>query len=538
MLEIKQIFEEALQQHSKGLYHKALASFKEVAGRDEEPDRIYYSLARGFILECYKLLGVKYISQELYKNAMDTIDEALAEFPGNPHIMFQRGIALNNAQNFPASVRVFESIFSTDPNFPAIRLCLGIALINLGNLDRTDTILRDALSLPPHDATFYHLLAIAHFRRHQYQEVESLILRALELKQPYPEAQINLIGAYIVLKQNEDAYRHLLSILPFVKNRAILLPPLIYLTRRLQISPDDPAVIDFLREQPAAGNVTEAEIRRWAEERFYQTLLIDVLSLPFQDSEGELNRHAWFRGLLIKQYQRMIQDGMDLPELYFQLGRELQRVKKYSEALDYFRKCLAAKPSFLPAKISMAFTVKEMGDHADALARFEDIYQSFKSTPDMVLYSGESNLEEAIDPLKADHLKAELKILVMALSQNPDFADLHYNIGRIHYLLDDPEQALNYFSKACLLNPNFIRANIGKAIALMQLNQTEQSREVLTNLSQNNNLCAKITYNLAILHYQQGNHARARALLQELIPLNNEFSGIARETLAKIPVNQ
>jgi len=69
----------------------------------------------------------------------------------------------------------------------------------------------------------------------------------------------------------------------------------------------------------------------------------------------------------------------------------------------------------------------------------------------------------------------------------------------------------------------------------MQLNQTERASALLNSLTTRNNLFWKVVYNLAVLHHQAGNVPRARELLEELLPLENEFAAMARDLLAKLP---
>ena len=528
------LFEEALGEFGKGLYHKAIASFREAAARDSDADGTYASLSKGFILECYKLLGIKYTSQQLHKQALDILGQGLTEYPDHSILLLYKGIILNNSGNFPAAVRVFETIFTREPNFPSIRICLGIARLNLGSLDRTEEILHDAIALPPFDATVYHLLAIARFRRRMYAEVEKMVLRALEFKRPFPEAQLDLMAAHIVLKRYADAFRILEELIPFLKQRNRFQIPLGFLARQLRLDADHP----LLRKYPLPKNdidVSEAAVHKWVDERFHKTIEIDVQALPFQDPEGDIIRNSWFRQLLVKHYQNLLVDGVDLPEVYFRLGREAQRLKKHSEALEYFRRCLLRNPKFVPARISMGFCYKDLGRAAEALEKFEESYRDFKSIPETILFSNESPADEKIGTEKADLLRAEVHILNLALGQNPGFADLYYNLGRLYYYLEQPDEAYQNFEKACTLNPFFIRAIIGQALTLMQLNQTERASALLNSLTTRNNLFWKVVYNLAVLHHQAGNVPRARELLEELLPLENEFAAMARDLLAKLP---
>ncbi len=512
----KQSFEEAVGYFSRGLYHKALAAFREIVRRESAGDTAPLTLSRDFILESYKMLAARYISQGILNNARNILTEALEEYPGNHHLLFYQAVTLNNAMNFPEAVTAFGVLYKENPDFPAIRIAFGIALLNLGHLSRVEQLLRNAIAMPPHDATLYHLLAICDFRLNRFPEAESCLLRAIELKQPYPDAQTSLAALYLNQNRHEDALTILSELLPFLKDKTTLRPPLAFLAERLSIDRDTPIIRDNLAS-PAPPVPTAAEIKRWTDQHFYRTIPIDILALPILDSEGEFLRHGWFRNLLIRHYSKMLKEGMDIPEIHFRLGREYQRMRKFKEAIGHFDRCLEQNPTFVPAKISRAFAYRDLGKLEVARQQFEEIYEAFRTLPDMIMRSSEARMTDPVYSGKEKELDAELKILLMAVRQNPHFADLYYNIGRIYFQKDDPEKALDYFNKACTLNPNFIRSNIGKSIALMQLGQMDNARDILNHLSGNTNLFIKIVHTLAALYHQSGQEDRARLLLNEVV---------------------
>jgi len=532
-MKTKQSFEKAFDFFSRGRYHQAVAAFKRISRQKDSSEETYVSLSKEFLLESYKLLGIKYISQELFQKAREMLDKGLEEFPENQYLRFYKGVVFNNASNFPEALVMFESISAEDPDFPSIKIVMGITLLNMGQLERVENTLRGIMVLPPFDATAHYLLGITHFRQLNFEAVGEYLRRTLELKKPFPEAQINMIAVHIISERYSEAFSMMSDLLPFVRNPKSLLIPLTFLKHQLNKDATDPIIRDYLGEtdtQPPTPN----EITQWVDRQFYQVIPIDVLSLPFHDSEGELVKHAWFRNILIHHYQQMIISGKDVPELHFRLGREYQRTKKYELAIRHFQKCLDRNPEFLPAKISMAFSYKEQNQLVKARKLFEQIYTDFKSMPDMILRSGEEKMDDEVLSVQKEDLEKELKILQMATQKNPHFADLYYNIGRIHYILDDPEQALSYFDKACTLNPNFIRANIGKAVALMQCKKIDQAHDILNNLSSCTYLYSKITYTLAVLYHFEGRIDKTRQLLDELITKENDFSEIAREMLQKL----
>jgi tetratricopeptide (TPR) repeat protein len=525
----KQSFEEALEFFSRGLYHRAITGFRETI-REDEPSLA--PMARQFLQEAIKLLSVKYISQELFQQAFELLSSGLTEFPQNSELKFCKAIAFHNTLKYGEALSLLQKCSADNPDLPAVKICTSITLLNMGFLDQAEELLRAFTALPPYDATIHLLLGIVCYRKQKYPLVETELNRALELKKPFPEALRGLIALYIHQNRHEEALQALGDLLPFYRNRKPLLPALSYLRKELALPPDHPLIDEYLAH---AETVPDGkEITRWADNHFYEAIPIDVLTLTFSDSEGELIRHFWFRSLLIQHYEQVLRRGSEFPDIHFRLGRELQRTKKHEQAIRHFEKCLAGNPGFLPAKISLAFAHNERDQRDKARQLFEEIHDSFQNMPDLILRSSELQMDEPAVPVDEKTLQDELRILLMAVKRNPHFADIHYNIGRINYLLDKPEEALRCFEKACQLNPDFIRANIGRAVSFMQMQRIDDARSILDQLTGNRRLYAKITYTLAVIYQLDGQLDKARVLLLELTGMENDFGRLAHELLNRL----
>lgn len=530
---MKDVFDRALKEFSQGLYHKALSSFNELTAIPGIGDAVFPALAKGFRLECYKMLAIKYASQELPRRALRTLEEGLHEFPHHYDLLLQQGIIYNNSHEFPAAVRILEEIAGSNPDFAFLSICLAIARLNMGQLEEPEQILKKLISPPPHDATVYYLLSILACRRNRTEEAGRLLGQALELKKPFPDAQIALAAVLILRGQYPEALQTIQAIMPFERSRSALLNPLAFLLRHTG-TPVPHEEWAALLAQPSRPEMREADVVRWAGELFLQFIPIDILSLPSRQTEGEFSRHAWFRNLLVAQYQRMVLEGTDRPDLFFRLGRELQRLRKVSEALIYFKRCLARNPKFISAKISMAYAYLDLNEAETAMTIFQEVRENLQIMPELEIYTLESAIVEPPDGNAAEQYEKELKILSLAVSQHPYFADLYDNIGRIFSLLDQPEMALEHFEKAIQLNPHFFRAKVGKAISLMQINRHQESKEILDSLEGTRSLYSKVTYQLALVALRQGMTEKAREWLLELTSTPNEYANIAGCLLEKI----
>jgi len=527
------LFTDAFSLFNRGLTREALDKFEQVIAQEAGERKNYSSTAQMFALECYKLLGLKFNSQNAFGQALEILDEGLRHYPGNQYLQFYRGVVLNNSGNFPGAIRVFETIWSANPAFPAIRLCLAISLLNLGNLERTEALLRECVSASTPEAQAFHLMAVLRFRKHQYQDMESLLRRALQLQPHHVEASTLLVALLLQQGQYREAARVLSELLVTVDDMAVLHPPLAFLKGRAEAGPDNPLAVHQTPEGLDAA-VSEQAIRRWIDNCFYETIWIDVRRLPFQDKEEEFFRESWFHNWVAHQYQQMVEKEPGSPEMYFRLGRALQKLREHEQAVAQFRQCLALNPKFIPAKISLAFSLRDLGQTEPALATFQSVYADFKTMPEIYLFSDKDRLKETSLEKRSGWLRSELEILQLALTQNPEFADLYYDIGRIFFFLEQPEEAANYFEKACEKNPNFMRAIVSLALTLMQLNQIERASAILNDLSHRNRLFGKVLLEMARIYQSAGDLSSCRDKLRELVDLDVELSERAREMLAQL----
>ena len=528
-MDARELFEKGIQSFGTGQYVEALEHLERISHQDTDPEGIYVDLAGSFISECYKCHAIKCISLGEEKEALKVLEKGLQRVSGHREMEFYRGVAYNNIMNFPMAIRILEGLLGGDPGNMALVTCLSTTLLNLGNIDRVEQLAGKALRLNP---DMMLRLAVARFRLKKYTEAEDLLSRAISGKSPFEEAETMRLAVLLILKRHDEAMRQAEALLPQVKEKKSLGLPLAYLRNRIGTPSSDPGVREVLGSY-ADLQPGESEIKRWADNLFHHTLSIDVMAVPFQAQRSELLKNDWFRGLLVQHYQKMIVQGVDLPDLYFRLGREFQRINQHREAAEYLQKCLEKAPHFLPAKISLAFAYLEQGADDDASGCFEEIRQDFRNMPGLLMRSGDSAFDENAYKGKENHLRAELQVLLAAAKDSPGYADIYYSIGRIHFLLEDPENALSYFDRASLINPNFIRANIAKAVTLMQLNRTEQAREILDGLSGNSELLGKILFFYGQLMLRKGNQAKAAELLREAAGMENEYAVRARELLAQ-----
>ncbi len=522
---VKSIFDEAIKDFDKGLYNRAISKFREVIKLDDT--YVLSEVAKKFISEAHQKSALKYISKEMYKKALEEIDESESDGLSQPLNEFLRGIIYNNIDDFSKSLKVFKSLLErNEKDIGGLSICYSIVLLNIGFLNEALKVLKESKEMPPYASRLNYLKAVVSFRLGAFDEVENFLESSLKLRSPNLEAEKALIAFKLFKKEYENAVLLVEKIFEFLRedDKEYFLPPLLFLKKYLQIEFNSADVKRFIEENLGSISISEKTLDKWIDKEFYKTLRISIDFLPDLIPPQDSVRNSWFRTSLINFYKGLLEKGVKNFIIYFNLGREYQRLRNRKEAVYYLEKSLEMNPNFIPAKISLAFAYKHSENIQKAIDIFEDIIDGLESGLEINFKSSKFLTELPGYTDNKGILQKELNIYLMAVKTNPDFADLYFNIGKIYYYLEDPVKAYDYFQKAYRLNPEFARAKIGMAFSLMQLNKVAEARDILEELKGERKLMEKVAYNLFLLYKKVGDQEKVSRY--ESILKNTSFNNL------------
>ena len=145
---------------------------------------------------------------------------------------------------------------------------------------------------------------------------------------------------------------------------------------------------------------------------------------------------------------------------YFQLGASYERIQKYEDAENYFKKCLALSPDFSEALNYLGYMWADRGVHLvearqmiEKAVKFETQNAAFLDSLAWVLF-------------KLDKPQEALSYLLKAVdnSKEPD-STLYDHLGDIYLSLHEPEKAREAWRKAISIEPNEqIQKKLGPAV--------------------------------------------------------------------------
>ncbi len=143
--------------------------------------------------------------------------------------------------------------------------------------------------------------------------------------------------------------------------------------------------------------------------------------------------------------------------------------------------------NFIPRnEFSKALDLYNRGDYRKALHKFEDLIENNESPENLDLqtielyaceahvglskyYSDGGDLESAVDEMEK------------AVALKPNFADLRYNLGNLHFKIGNTDKAVVNLRKSLEINPKFFKARVILSKLLLAGNDIEGcSRELST----------------------------------------------------------
>lgn len=325
---------------AQGDYTKAIAPLEKVAD-NEDP-----SVAL-LLVNAYFRVGRK-------ADALNRADKIAQAAVDDAAVLFNLGLTLAEAAEYERAAHAFARTDEIRPNTAEVLYNLGIARYNLDRLDEAAQSLNTAAVLAPNTPEIFYRLGLVESARGRSVAAIDQWLRALTLRNTYPEANFLIAEELVKNKRNEQA-------LEFYE-RAVQQDPekFLYYVRwaavRFRAKQYEEARDIFLRAQekfPAApelhyfigmaargaGNydVAESELKK---------------ALAAQPNNADALAHLGFIAVERDQPQeaerilrQVISMSADHFPAHYDLGRLFVRTKRYAEALPFLQKGAELSPN-------------------------------------------------------------------------------------------------------------------------------------------------------------------------------------------------
>ena len=328
------------------------------------------------------------------------VDEAIAAYrqvlrldPNQPEAHFNLGFLAARRLNYRTATAEYEKTLALDPTYPGIKLALCDSVYKLGDLERADSLCRDAVQHEPGSASAHHDLGLVMSKREDWVSAVQELRAAVQLDPADYHIHYALVQALRKTGQTDEAKGELETV------------------RRMQEGSTEKLHVGFLENQTRkmveAGEVDQAiEYER-------QSLKLN------QDARigTNLGSALLWKGKTdeaVQVLQEALQIDPDYAWAHYYLGVAFARKREFERAVESLTKALKLRPDFPEAEFYIGLSFAGRGKFQDA----------------------ESHLHTA-------------------LAMRPDAAPAHYYLGLVLAQLGRHEEAQAEFQTARVLDPNY-----------------------------------------------------------------------------------
>ena len=173
------------------------------------------------------------------------------------------------------------------------------------------------------------------------------------------EAERELIAFKLHSGEYDEAVSLIEKIFEFLRDaeREDFMVPIQFLSNYFQVKFSSKLILEYIN-RGSDVKINEKALKKWIDSKFYSTLKISLDFLPNLIPPQNSIRNSWFRFSLINFYKALIEKGVKNFIIFFNLGREYQRLRMREDAITYLEVSVKLNPNFIPAKVSLAFAYK------------------------------------------------------------------------------------------------------------------------------------------------------------------------------------
>jgi tetratricopeptide (TPR) repeat protein len=186
---------------------------------------------------------------------------------------------------------------------------------------------------------------------------------------------------------------------------------------------------------------------------------------------------------------QVIQAGFEFADVYNMLGIIYHQGGKYEKAVQSFEKALEINPNYTDASMNLAVIYNDMGllDKAKAVYLDAQARAQTKASPkglDPFSLGKLSNLHKDVGDVYVSYGMYEEAIeeYTKALALNPDFVDIRTKLGIALRDTRKYDDALVHLKRAVSERPDYIPAFLALALCYFKMEKTKDAKDILAKV--------------------------------------------------------
>lgn len=375
-----------------------------------------------------------------------------------------------------------------------------------GFSDAAASAYENARALQPEIAVWWYAAGLLERRRGRHEAAVELFRRALEIDPGSAVARLHLGESLLDLGETDAAIRALEDAASSSAHAAAALAALGRAARdRGDAARAVELYLEALAAQPAAD------------------LLHHSIAAAYRSLGDEARARAALEraGQTPPAFPDPIAESLD--ELRTTTGALLLRggralvSERPREAVEHYRRAVAALPEDAEARRNLALALRAIGDLDAALAELEQAARIDPESHVVAFDLGNLQLARGAHQAAADRFAASLAL-------EPDFVPARFNLANVELLSGRAADALANLELVLALDPGHQRARYQAAMAKARLGRTDEAARDLDALHASDPGYAPALLGLAELRRQSGDLAGARAAYEEVTRRGGEAS--------------
>ena len=250
-------------------------------------------------------------------------------------------------------------------------------------------------------------------------------------------------------------------------------------------------------------------------------------ALPFAGTlyQGDFQRNDFTYGVAMFQhgyleqaaasFQQVVADRPNDAEGYYNLGTLSLRRNNFPQAREYLQQTLKLKPNYPEAWNNLGMMAAQEGHADEAIQNFKQSLHLRPSYATALLNLG--------NVYRRQHAFADAQdCLTRALALQPDDPEINYSLGLLYAQQNQPQPAAQYLQKAVALRPDYPEALNNLGVLFVRGQEYAEAEQQFRT-------CIRVApafddsyLNLARLYAVEGDKAKARAILDDLLRLRPE----------------
>ena len=453
------------------------------------------------------LTGLSHEQNHQIDRALVDYEKALADDPRNDDLAVELSRRYLQRKDYDKAIGVLKNAAEAPGAGGIMFARLSMIYLQQGKTNAAVDASRTAIKREPSSIAGYQGLFHLHRALGQTNEARKLVEQAA--KQPKPDAPFLVDLAHLYLALDAEDLKRTNS--PSrVRAKELL---------KRAASMENTNVLSLQRL--AQGFLFLGETKR-AADVYLKVLAEDSELIGVREALAELYLRDNNPKGAAEQLKEIIRDTPTNPQAYFFLGAIAYEEKRFSDALENYRKALLLGLDTEQIYFDIAATELAMNQPRDALDYLQKARRKFRQSFVGEFYSGLCYLRLKEYTNALDHFTAA-EIVAKATDTNRLTHGFYFELGSAHERAGKIPEAEGYFEKCLNMSPNFAPAlnYLGYMWAERGTNLT-RAREMIEHAVKLEPTNSAYLDSLGWVLFKQGNAREALAPMRKAVELNEE----------------